>query len=441
VKVANEADRNVARMAETSTPRGGCDCPVRHQASAHARDRASVSFTVRIGLMSSANRDRRVLAAQSWVGFNYASGRERYEEFRQRAAPAHKMFIESIILHGHITVPTEDFMTLTALADVLGPSAIIELLDADVLDFVRVRGALAYVGGGGGILQISFPYTGNEPSAIGAELADAVDWALSPLIMKPDAALRKLVIARTKEIDLLSLSKTIAERAYEDFMRLPYAKGLDPKNLPGPTSRTVQVLGGQAFHYTGHPVTGLLAIATANLELELMAQTGSSDAGTSTPIGHALRAREISVGVYGDKFATLKELSKIPDIGEAVLNGSATISQLTKLHRSTAGAAFREWFHEHCAADPLETAKAYVDLLKEACGSAHASKDSALPRHKCDRFHTSPWSNHWCCRGRDRLICCGEGRRKAGSEVLHRKITADRGALKCRNCSVPHSSV
>ena len=275
------------------------------------------------------------------------------------------MLIESIIIHGRITVPTEDFLTLTALVDVLGQSAIIELLEAGVLDFVRVTGALAYVGGGGGIVHINFPYSGKEPSAIGAELPVAVDWALSMLNVKTNPTLPRLVIARTKQVDLLALSKGIAERSYEDFGRFAYESVLDPKNLPGLSARHVRVFGGQASHHVGDPVTRLLSIATANLELDLMAQTGSADADTSTPVGHALRARAMELGLSGEKFSVLKEVADVPDIGEAILEGRVDITTLIKLHQSAAGSAFREWFHEHCSSDPVVTSKAYVELLRE----------------------------------------------------------------------------
>lgn len=312
--------------------------------------------------MASQNRDRRVLAAGSWVGFTYDTARERYDGFLQRARPAFKMLIESIIIHRHISVPTEDFLSLTALVGVLGESAVTELLERDVLDFVRVTGALACVGDGGGIVHINFPYSGNEPSAIGADLPDAIKWALSPF--QTDPHLAKLAAAHSKEVDLFSLSETIAERTYADFIRLPYAKGLDPKRLPGISGRQVQILGGQAFQRVADPITALLSIASANLELELMAQTGSADANTSTPIGHTLKAREEEVGLHGEKFSTLREIAEVPDVAEAVLEKRINISELLALHGSDAGADFREWFHENCSADPIATARAYVDLLK-----------------------------------------------------------------------------
>ena len=307
--------------------------------------------------------ERRVLVASMWPGFNYASGKERYDAFVLRGRPAFKSLIESVVLHDRMYVPTEDFLTLTALVGVLGQRAIIQLVEADVLRFIRLTGALAYVGGGGGVVHINFPYSGDEPSAIGADIGTAVNWALSAFPETIDPKLTELVLSATEEIDLLAISKAIAGESYEDFQRLPFAQHLDPRRLPGLTARNVRVLEGQELEQVSDPVGGILSIATANLELHLMAQTGCLDLTTSNPIGHALRAREVKTGISKEKFSTLREIATLPDLGELVLEHKEILSELLHLRTTKSATEFRRWFHDNCAEDPVQTAKAYVDLL------------------------------------------------------------------------------
>ena len=314
--------------------------------------------------MSDDHLERRVLAANVWPVFSYASGKDRYEAFLNRGRPAIKGLIESIILHDRITVPTEDYVTLTALVGVLGQRAIIELLEAGVLRFVRITGALAYVGNGGGVVHITIPYSGKEATPIGADVETAAKWSLSGFPEPVDQKLIKLVVGASDEVDLFAATKTIAARAYDDFRRLPFGRGLNPERLPGITGKQVQVLDGSAIDRVDDPIGGVLSIATANLELELMSRTGSLDLATSTPIGHALRAREIQAGLPQDKFASLREITDIPDVGELVISNTSLISELLRLREAKSGVEFRKWFHENCGDDPVAAARAYVDLLQ-----------------------------------------------------------------------------
>jgi hypothetical protein len=99
------------------------------------------------------------------------------------ARPAFARLIESILLHDKAVVPTEDFLSLTAIVDVLGDRAAIALMESGALSFLRVRGFLTYVGGGGGLLDASFPFKGDgsDATAVGADIPDAIHWALAGL--------------------------------------------------------------------------------------------------------------------------------------------------------------------------------------------------------------------------------------------------------------------
>jgi len=127
------------------------------------------------------SKDHTLMAASMRAGLNFAPPQKRYDDFMSRARPAFTALIESALLHDVITVPTEDYINLTAIVDVLGDRAAIRLMESGVLRFLRVRGALAYAGGGKGIVDVSFPFNGAKSanSAIGADVPDAIRWALN----------------------------------------------------------------------------------------------------------------------------------------------------------------------------------------------------------------------------------------------------------------------
>lgn len=310
---------------------------------------------------------RRVLAANMWAGVTFDSTQARYDGFLSRARPAFCSLVESIVLHDTIVVPTEDYLNLTALVSVLGDRAIIEMLERGVLRFCRIRGALAYVGNGGGVVHVNFPFEGDgtDPTAMGADVETAARWALRALHQPPDASLLPLVVGSSSEYDLFASTNDIATTAYRDFHELPFGKAKDPRRLAGVNARQVRILGGQDLGPTIDEIGIVLAISTAHLELQLMAATGSDDSATSTPLGHTLRAREIRTGRSHDAMVALRELTNVPDIGEGVLDGRIGVDQLLKLRELRSAEEFRRWFHNRCAGDSVSVARAYIELLSE----------------------------------------------------------------------------
>jgi hypothetical protein len=173
----------------------------------------------------------------------------------------------------------------------------------------------------------------------------------------------QLAVEHSAEVSVSALCAEIASTVYSDFHLLPTSSSIDPAKIPGLTSKDVRILGGQnATLATGHAEI-VLALATANLELRLMAEAVASDSATVTPIGHALRARELRAGTTQESFARLRELADVPDVAEAVLTKHISIEALTKLRESPAGYAFRTWFRKHCTGDSADVARAYIDLL------------------------------------------------------------------------------
>ena len=110
-----------------------------------------------------------------------------------------------------------------------------------------------------------------------------------------------------------------------------------------------------------------MAMATANLEIRLSQLVEAQDSSTTAPIGHLLRAKaERSFGRdAAEAFTELREISNVPDVGEAVFKAGVTVEKLIRLVESPNGQQFQNWFHTHCRTDTVTTAREYASLLKE----------------------------------------------------------------------------
>lgn len=143
-----------------------------------------------------------MFAGDMWAVFNFDDPNTRYQKFLQQGKPRFTHLLDGLLLYDEVVIPTQDFMSLTILIGVLGERAVIDLLEAGDLRFVRLRGAFAYVGNGGGVLAYEMMDKDKKPLACFAEEEDAVAWALGGLNPAPkDAALPKAVLAKTTTID------------------------------------------------------------------------------------------------------------------------------------------------------------------------------------------------------------------------------------------------
>jgi hypothetical protein len=82
---------------------------------------------------------------------DFADPSKRYQNFLSVGKPAFKNLIESLLLYDQVYIPTNDFMPLALMIGVLGEAFVLQLLEIDVLKFVRFKGAITYIGNGGGV--------------------------------------------------------------------------------------------------------------------------------------------------------------------------------------------------------------------------------------------------------------------------------------------------
>jgi len=295
------------------------------------------------------------------------------------------MFIENILLYDEVYIPTQDFISLTILVGVLGERAVLNLLSANSLKFLRVNGAFCYIGNGGGIKTYEIASAPDGPrKPFCAPINEAISWALVGLKEKPkDPTLPKAVLNATIEIKADSLTKEIRHETYMDILSSTYLRNqfaIRNKNmdsLAGIGPKDVRIYGGpDADSWKGDEIDIVLRLAATNLELHLMDGAKCEDLTTSNPIGHVLKGkaeRVLGEQAAGEAFAILRKIASVPDIGEGVLTKQVDIKNLLRIKNSRDGGEFRKWFHSHCRGDTKSIAKEYVGLL------AQMPKISSLP--------------------------------------------------------------
>lgn len=311
-----------------------------------------------------------------WAIFNFDDPNQRYNRFLKEAKPKFQSFIESIILHEQIIVPTDDFMSLAILLGVLGQDSVIELMDNGVLGFLRIKGALSYIGNGGGLQAYEILTKEKEHQPFCSPKEDAIKWAISELNSQIDLdTVTQKVLKVTQELDLSDIKDEIRHETYMDVLKSQYLRAHflirsdNMDRLSGIGPDVVRVFGGHEVKVErSDEVSTILMLAHANVELRGAEYVGCDDSSTLSPVGHLLKAKQERVQLdlpSDDAFVIFREISGIPDIGELVLSKKLKISDLIRLRKSRNGQQFRQWFHENCRQDPVRTGREYSLLLKD----------------------------------------------------------------------------
>lgn len=320
--------------------------------------------------------EKTLLAANMWIIFDFGAPNKRYKRFLSNGRPAFKSFIENLLLYDNVIIPTQDFLPLTLLLDVLGEDIVLNLISSNSLKFLRFKGAFCYIGNGGGLQTYKIFSEPDAAMPFSAPVNEAILWALNEIPEKhKDPKLPKIVLDATTEIDSNSLKDEIRHETYMDILGSPYLRNIFAirnkymDRLAGINAKEVRIYGGaNSEQWKGDEIDNVLLLAATNLELHLMNKASCEDLMTSNPIGHILKAkvdRCLKGQVSDNTFTTLKEIANIPDIGEGVLTKQIDIKSLLRIKQSREGEAFRKWFHAHCRDDAKTMAKEYIKLMEQ----------------------------------------------------------------------------
>jgi hypothetical protein len=283
-----------------------------------------------------------------------------------------RQLIENVLLYDQVVVPTGNFLSIRFLSQAFGMETLAVLMDEEILKFNRLIGEVVYAGAGTGltVIKVDVPAsrknnapvspawwpTGVAATAILAELP-----GVTSLRAKQVAA--KFVHA-TKDIDLDSLrtalrNRTISTAHSPTIDSKLRVEGSDLDNL-GIRPNQIKILEGLGSDIERDDVGKALLIARTELEILAKERSGCDDLSTLSPIGKILAAKTNEQTAL----ERLYQISEVPDLGTAVMNGAVSIKQIIDLRSSRNWQEFAKWFHESCASEPDRVGREYVRLLK-----------------------------------------------------------------------------
>jgi hypothetical protein len=266
-------------------------------------------------------------------------------------------------------------MGTAILVGTLGADAIRELIELDILRFVRVKGSLCYIGNGGGLRIFEMASKEGVPRPAWAPIDEAISWALGGLDDNTfdKHELAKQIVTRTSEVDLSPIENEIRHDTYTEIQESETlanwfaVRNTELDRLAGIGPKGVQVFEGyEAKARDSGEIATVLRLAQINLELRLAGLVEADDFNTAAPItDHLAFKLEKLKPAQASATAASKffEITDVPSVGEAVLAKKVSVESLMRLRHSNDGKAFREWFHEHASEDAAEIARSYIALL------------------------------------------------------------------------------
>lgn len=304
---------------------------------------------------------------------DYGPPNERAQQFMAVGRSPMKSFLESILLFDQIVIPTNDYMPLSLLIGILGEATVRQLLDDDVLKFARFDQSIAYAGGGVGVtLLMIYNPDGETPKYFSAPSDEAIRLAVDATVAKNKRQLSRLALQATQEFAIQTEEHGFAQAVYKELGQnlswLSHPFYADLKKLPGVTDRDVRGLSGIWAPGQDDDVFQMLRVAQACMEARAASVSDCDDVYTADQVSKLYEKgfSRIAQGTErGNQYSGLREIAGLPDVAELALTDKSHLPKILKLRNSSDGAAFRSWFHAHCAGDPRNTAKEYASLLKE----------------------------------------------------------------------------
>lgn len=287
-----------------------------------------------------------------------------------------RAFADLLLLHDTIVLPARDMVAPAFLASSLGVSNIVELLKQRRLQIVRTPGRFVFQTGhsDGGLLTI---YDPNRRVATDAPVDQSLSYAAEALgIVGSDRSmLINAVLETVVELEMGEDIDAVRKSAIEGFRRSTVWREsfstANPELLRLPRfSPMTGTLYRPSLNPPSDPMTTLLNIAQANIDLHISTKFSCDSVSSSTLIGDKVA---LSLGVPNStehqraNLYRILEVSRVRDLGAFVLNKPNNMRQLIDVTSSPQAAAFRGWFHESAVAEPDEMLSRYMDVfLKES---------------------------------------------------------------------------
>jgi hypothetical protein len=282
---------------------------------------------------------------------------------------------EQLVLHDQVFVPTSDYLAAAGLIELFGEYAVIDLLESEQLQFVRLRGLFGYARGtgrDGGLVTFGDPENKRpQDSPIEASIAAGLSTVKSKLTGR--GKLAQLLAEKSHPMELSQVLGAVRDNVYADLRKTPlwndyysfHKPGL--LKLPGLEKMQTRVLG-PTTNATNDPIDALLAITLTNIELYLSKQFNCTSMSTGSPVGdcidlklsHLQRSHPARSRLW-----SFLEVASVPNLAAVTLADSKKFASLLRLTHSRNARLFREWFHQTAVLTEQEVSARFVDLMYE----------------------------------------------------------------------------
>lgn len=303
--------------------------------------------------------------------------------------------VNEMLLYERIVIPTYDLGIIPILVGWVGLEAVLELLESQAISPMRRLGIPAYIGAGNAISTVLF-----QPGP-----SRSFTWWQDALFRETPIAVERQVNTqlkslskdqRTKLIDATvrhtiepphtndEFIRHVAQETYKDVVETPYLRnqlqriyeipstGLDLLRLPdvGP-DKVHLLLSTDVPADTGPGV--LLRVADLNLQLMHCSHMGGADLGSEEGAREILRNKLVRAGYKYDvseQFATVLELSSVPDPGALVATGDIGFREFLRFRDSANAVGFRKWLRGVVLETDKNIAREIISSLREVPASA-----------------------------------------------------------------------
>lgn len=282
---------------------------------------------------------------------------------------------EQLILHDQIIIPTNDYLTAAALIELLGETAVIQLLEADQLRFIRLRGLFGYIQGEGKEGFLGTVHDPDKRRPQDSSIEESIYAGLSTVSfgVKESEKLADLIAINSHPMEMTQLVAAIKDNAFADLRHSPLWRdryvGKKPGmfKLPGSNKNTVTMLGPPTDP-SKSPIDALLALTLSNIELYLSNQFSCISISTGSPIGDCLdlkynQGKRDHPGRH--RLWSFLEIASVPNLAAVTVAEKSKFSDLLKLTHSRNAKVFKEWFHQNATLTDTEIKARYIDLLHE----------------------------------------------------------------------------
>jgi hypothetical protein len=287
--------------------------------------------------------------------------------------------ISQLLLYDRVFIPTKDFGIVPILIEWFGMGELKELLIEKAIAFVWHEHLHGYMKGGGPSL-----FTIEKPGDYWENWRQEVRWgglvraaelqvnhSFPSLTIEEKEILSAYVIKATHRAENYDSSEETVQdfklnnKLNKSLHTLEKSKGkpVDIKRLSGIKDGTYRVLSA---NHINNSVDLVLRVAEMNYELANSSTLPNCDLAISKGVvglvGNKLTRLGFDINKI-EKFVSVLNLEKVPDIRPGIEQGTLSISPILKLRRNLNSEKFRIWLHNTKSVTAREFEQAYMESI------------------------------------------------------------------------------